>query len=178
MIFSGNLNQQHQEVGEKGIFYADDTITVTGGSQDDPFTMDDLDNDGTVGTYVTAGGYGNKKYTVTKDLVIGSDAADTFFDIFGTIIEMAAGSYLTVYTTALRGGRMGPTFGDRASDSGVVPFTTETVQDARLENIRQLYIERAYYLENASGVWTRSSQTPRIVAISANEEVTDGVYSA
>ncbi|MCD6326786.1 hypothetical protein J7M28_04425 [bacterium] len=44
-----------------GISYSDNTITVTGGSQNEPYTMDDLDNDGTVGTYVTAGGYGNKK---------------------------------------------------------------------------------------------------------------------
>ena len=73
---------------------------------------------------------------------------------------------------------MGPTFGDRAGDSGVLPFTAETVQNARLENIRQLYIERSYYLDNSSGVWTRSSQTPRIVAVSANEEVTDGPYTA
>ncbi|MBN2208724.1 MAG: hypothetical protein JW759_05475 [Candidatus Coatesbacteria bacterium] len=33
---------------------ASNTITVTGGSQTDPFTMADLDADGTVGGYVTA----------------------------------------------------------------------------------------------------------------------------
>jgi len=39
-----------------GIVYANETITVTGGSQDDPYTMADLDADGTVGTYITPGG--------------------------------------------------------------------------------------------------------------------------
>ena len=37
-----------------GISYANETITVTGGSQDDPYTMAELDADGTVGGYITA----------------------------------------------------------------------------------------------------------------------------
>jgi len=40
-----------------GIEFQNDTIFVTGGSQDDPYTMADLDADGTVGTYITPGGY-------------------------------------------------------------------------------------------------------------------------
>ena len=55
------------------ITYANDTITVTGGSQEDPYTMADLDVDGTVGGYITPGGYGNREYAVSKDLVIGSE---------------------------------------------------------------------------------------------------------
>ena len=160
-----------------GITYANETITVTGGSQDDPYTMADLDADGTVGTYITPGGYGNKEYAVSKDLVIGSDAADTFFDISGSIIAMDAGVTLTVYTTALRGGGMGPTFGAKASDKGAIPFTDDTVKEARIESIKKLYIERVYYLDNTSGVWTRSSTFPRVVAVAEDSAIAEGPYS-
>jgi len=156
-----------------GISYVNDVITVTGGSDSNPYTMADLVASGTTSSYVSTGGYGGRKYTVNKDLVVGSTLADTYFDITNSIIEMDAGSKLTVYTTALRGQSMGATFGNTAGDSGNVPFTAEAVMKARLENIRQLYIERAYYLDNTAGVWVRPTQVPRIVAVSANEEVTD-----
>ncbi|MBN2207728.1 MAG: DUF1565 domain-containing protein [Candidatus Coatesbacteria bacterium] len=42
---------------------------------------------------------------------------------------MNAGVTLTVYTTALRGGGMGPTFAAKASDKGVIPFTDDTAKD-------------------------------------------------
>ena len=94
-----------------------------------------------------------------------------------TIITMDAGKYLTVYTTALRGGGMGPTFGDRAGDEGAVPFIPENIRESRMVNIRLLYLERSFYLDNTSGVWIRTGQSPRIVAVAANDEVTDGPYS-
>ena len=159
-----------------GITFANDTITVTGGSQDDPYTMDDLNNDGTVGGYITPGGYGNKEYAVSKDLVIGSEDADTFFDISGSIIAMDAGQYLTVYTTALRGGNTGPTFGEKAGGMGTVPFTEEKTQKSRLERIRKLYIERIHYLNNSTGAWIASAAAPRLVAVSADAVVTDGPF--
>ncbi len=160
-----------------GITYANDTITVTGGSQDDPYTMADLDADGTVGTYITPGGYGNREYAVSKDLVIGSTDADTFFDLSGSIIAMDAGKYLTVYTTALRGGNMGPTFAETVGAMGTVPFTEEKTQKSRLERIRKLYVERIYYLNNTSGAWVQSAAAPRVVAVSTNDEIADAPYA-
>ena len=38
-----------------GITYADERITGTAGSRDDPYAMADLDADGTVGGYITPG---------------------------------------------------------------------------------------------------------------------------
>ncbi len=155
-----------------GIVYQNETIIVTGGSQDDPYTMADLDADGIVGTYITPGGYGTKEYSVSKDLVIGSTDADTFFDLSGSIIKMDAGKYLTVYTTALRGGSMGSTFGQRASDGGLVPFISENLTKARIENVRKLYLEKTYHLDNTSGLWVRDGQEPKVVAVAADGEVT------
>jgi hypothetical protein len=160
-----------------GIVYANNTITVTGGSQDDPYTMADLDADGTVGGYITAGGYGNREYSVSKDLVIGSDAADTFFDLSDSIIKMDAGKYLTVYTTALRGGNMGTTFGDREGASGVTPFTDDTVKESRIANIKKLYMERLFYLDNTTGEWVRTAAVPRIVAVAEDSVIASGPYS-
>ena len=160
-----------------GIEFQNDTIFVTGGSQDDPYTMADLDADGTVGTYITPGGYGNREYAVSKDLVIGSTDADTFFDLSGSIIAMDAGVTLTVYTTALRGGNMGPTFAETVSAMGTVPFTEEKAQKSRLERIRKLYIERIHYLDNRTGAWIASAAPPRVVAVSTNDDIADGPYS-
>ncbi len=160
-----------------GITYANETICVTGGSQDDPYTMADLDADGTVGTYITPGGYANKEYSVSKDLVIGSEDADTFFDLSGSIIKMDPGKYLTVYTTALRGGSMGPTFAETVSGMGTIPFTEEKTQKSRLERIRKLYIERINYLDNRTGAWVASAGAPRVVAVCTNDEIADGPYS-
>ena len=140
--------------------------------------MSDLNADVTVGGYITPGGYGNREYGVSKDLVIGSDAADTFFDLSDSIIKMDAGKYLTVYTTALRGGNMGSTFAGVASGMGTVAFTEETTQKSRLERIRKLYIERIYCQNNATGAWMASAPAPRVVAVSANDEITDGPYVA
>ena len=159
-----------------GIVYVSDTITVTGGSQDDPYTMADLNADGTVGQYITPGGYGNKEYAVSKDLVIGSDAADTFFDLSGSIIRMDAGVTLTVYTTALRGGGMGPTFGDREGATGVTPFTDDAVKESRIENIKKLYMERLFYLDNTTGEWVRTASVPRIVAVAEDSVIANGPY--
>ena len=160
-----------------GISYANDTITVTGGSMEDPYTMGDLDGDVTVGQYVTPGGYGNKEYAVSKDLVIGSDSVDTFFDISGSIIKMSAGKLLTIYTTALRGGRMGGTFGANQSSSGVKPFVEETLQKQRIERVRMLYCERVYLLDNSTGEWLAQGAAPHIVAVAEDNLVTDGPYS-
>jgi hypothetical protein len=83
-----------------------ETITVTGGSFEEPYTMAILDADGTVGGYISAGGYGNREYTVNKNLVIGSADDWTFFDPTRSIVKMADGYNLTVYSHALRGGRL------------------------------------------------------------------------
>ena len=161
-----------------GITYSDGVITVTGGTQDDPYTMADLEASGTTSSYVSAGGYGGNKYTVTAaDLVIGSTLADTYFDITASIIEMNAGQYLTVYTTALRGGNMGATFGQQASGSGTVPFIDEKTRKARVESIRKLYIERLSVLNNTTGAWMPPGASPKIVAVSADDGVTDGPYN-
>ncbi len=83
-----------------------ETITVTGGSFEEPYTVAILDADGTVGGYITAGGYGNREYTVSKNLVIGSEDDWTFFDPTRAIVKMADGYTLTVYSHALRGGKL------------------------------------------------------------------------
>lgn len=149
-----------------GIVYANDTITVTGGSEADPYTMIDLDNDGTVGQYVTPGGYGNKVYSVSKHLVIGSEDADTFFDLTGTIIQMDDGYYLKVYSSALRGGKMGETWGARFAN---VRLTDEDLMKVRIENVRKLYIEEEYRF-GATGAWSRVKST--IVAVRSGLDVT------
>ncbi|HUT04153.1 MAG TPA: hypothetical protein VM163_09720 [bacterium] len=153
-----------------GIIYANDTIIVTGGRQDDPYTMADLDADGTVGTYITPGSYGNKEYAVSKDLVIGSTDADTFFDLSGSIIKMDAGVTLTVYTTALRGGNMGPTWGAQFART---PLTAEDLVKSRIEGVRKLYIREEYVLDNVTGRWSSppSYRKPQIVAEVQNGDV-------
>ena len=153
-----------------------ETITVTGGSQDSPYTMADLDADGTVGQYITPGGYGSREYAVSKDLVIGSEDAETFFDVSSSIIKMNAGKFLTVYTTALRGGAMGATFGEREGASGAAPFLEDTVKAQRIEGIRMLYKERVYYLDNTTGVWVVVGPVPRIVAVAEDGLVAAGPY--
>ena len=160
-----------------GITFANDTIFVTGGSQHDPYTMADLDADGTVGQYVTPGGYGNREYTVTKDLVIGSEDADTFFDLSGSIIKMDAGVTLTVYTTALRGGRMGATFGATQSSSGATPFLDEQLTKQRIERVRKLFCERSYRLDNTTGDWIAEGVAPRIIAVAEDDVMADGPYA-
>jgi len=117
------------------IIYANDTIMVTGGSASDPYTMADLAASGTSSSYVSTGGYGGMKY-------------DTYFDIFRSMIEMDSGKGLTVYNSALRGGNMGPTWGESASGYGAVPFIDEKTRKARIENVRQLFIERSFVLNS------------------------------
>ena len=148
-----------------GIAYGDDTIVVTGGSPDDPYTMDDLENDGVVGQYVTPGGYGNREFAVSKDLIIGSEDADTFFDLTDSIITMDSGVTLTVYTSALRGGKMGDTWGSKFSNT---PLTTEELRMRRIQNIRKLYIEEQYRL-GASGAW--SATTRSVVAVRTGQDI-------
>ena len=160
-----------------GIIYENETIIVTGGSQDDPYTMADLDADGTVGQYVTPGGYGNHEYAVSKDLVIGSEDADTFFDLSGSIIAMDAGGTLTVYTTALRGGRMGATFGATQSSSGVTPFLDEQLTKQRIERVRKLFCERSYQLDNTTGDRIAEGVAPRIIAVAEDDVIADGPYA-
>ena len=88
-----------------------------------------------------------------------------------------AGVTLTVYTTALRGGRMGATFGDKESRSGVVGFTDDAVKEGRLENIKKLYLERLFYLDNTTGEWVCTAAVPRIVAVAEDSDIADGPYS-
>ena len=159
-----------------GITYANNTITVTGGSQSDPYTMSDLATSGTTSSYVSTGGYGGQEYTVTEDLVIGSTLADTYFDIFGSIIQMDAGKGLTVYNTALRGGNMGLTWAETRGGFGAVPFIDEKTRKARVENIRQLFIECSFLLNNTTGTWDEQKGPGggrKIVAVGANNQVTD-----
>ena len=161
-----------------GISFSGDTIFVTGGSQDDPYTMDDLDADGVVGGYITPGGYGDRDFAVSKDLVIGSDDADTFFDLTNSVISMNAGVYLTVYTTALRGGSMGATFGDREGKTGTAAILDETVQKQRIEHVKKMYMERLYVLDNVTGDWALSASLPRIVAVAEDSVIACGPFSA
>ena len=88
-----------------------------------------------------------------------------------------AGVTLTVYTTALRGGRMGPTFGDKESRSGVIGFTDDVVKEARLEHIKKLYLERLLYLDNTTGDWVQTAAVPRIVAVVEDGDIPDGPYA-
>ena len=90
---------------------------------------------------------------------------------------MDAGVTLTVYTTALRGGGMGPTFGDRESGSGLTPFTDDIVKESRIENIKKLYMERVFYLDNTTGEWVRTNAAPRIVGVAEDTEIAAGPYS-
>ena len=64
--------------------------------------MDTIDTDGTVGGNVSKGGYGNHVYTVSMNLVLGSAGDQTFFDLKDSVIEMASGYTLTIYTHASR----------------------------------------------------------------------------
>ena len=156
-----------------GITLTNFVITVTGGSQSDPYTMADLLASGTTSNQIATGGYGGKKFTVTgADLVIGSTLGDTYFDITSSIIEMDSGQFLTVYTSALRGATMGSTFSARLSDGGLVPFISENLRKSRIENVRRLYLEKMYNLDNTSGLWVRDGREPKIVAVAVNGEVT------
>ena len=114
------------------------TITVTGGSFEEPYTMAILDADGTVGGYITAGGYGNREYTVSKNLIIGSEDDWTFFDPTRAIVKMADGYTLTVYSHALRGGRLRDSWAARKFGAESGP-----VEDAdckrRTENVIMMY---------------------------------------
>ena len=161
-----------------GISYSDDVIYVTGGSQNDPYTMDDLDADGVVGGYITPGGYGNRDFAVSKDLVIGSEDGDTFFDLGNSIVTMDAGVYLTVYTTALRGGSMGPTFGDRESTAGAIAIIDEATCKLKIGHIKKMYLERVYLLDNVTGTWTLAGGSRRVVAVAEDSVVASGPYSA
>ncbi|RLC46873.1 MAG: hypothetical protein DRH70_04600 [Candidatus Coatesbacteria bacterium] len=142
-----------------GITFANDTTFVTGGSQDDPYTMADLDADGTVGTYITPGGYGNREYTLSKNLVIGSDEADTFFDLTESIIEMESGRTLTVYSSALRGGAMPPS----PHYDPHVAVVLEEAKESRLENLRSLYVRLVYQFEPESALWEATGF--RVIAV-------------
>ena len=90
---------------------------------------------------------------------------------------MDAGVYLTVYTTALRGGSMGATFGDRAGKSGTAAILDETVQKERIEHVKKMYMERLYVLDNISGEWALSASLPRIVAVAEDSVIACGPFS-
>ena len=80
------------------------TITVTGGSWDNPFTAADIASDPTAGAYVSTGGYGDNVYTFSANLVLGSTAGDTFFDIVGSILKCDTGYSMSIYAATLQGG--------------------------------------------------------------------------
>ena len=133
-----------------------ETITVTGGSFEEPYTMAILDADGTVGGYITAGGYGNREYTVSKNLVIGSEEDWTFFDPTRAIVKMADGYTLTVYSHALRGGRLRDSWAARKFGAESGP-----VEDAdckrRTENVIMMYVEVRGYLCPFTGELMRAT---------------------
>lgn len=81
-----------------------ETISVTGGSWDNPYTAADIASDPTAGTYVSTGGYGNKVYTFSANLVLGSEAEQTFFDIVGSVLKCDSGYSMSIYASAIRGG--------------------------------------------------------------------------
>ena len=72
---------------------------------------------------------------------------------------------------------MGATFGAKASDKGVIPFTDDTVKGARIENVKKLYMERVFYLDNTTGEWVRTASVPRIVAVVEDSEIASGPYA-
>ena len=115
-----------------------ETITVTGGSFEEPYTMAILDTDGTVGGYITAGGYGNREYTVSKHLVIGSEDDWTFFDPTRSIVRMADGYTLTVYSHALRGGNLRDSWAARKFGAEKGPIEEQDCK-LRTENIIMMY---------------------------------------
>lgn len=146
-----------------GISYFNDVITVTGGCGDTPYSMADLVASGTTSSYVSTGGYGGNKYTVTKELVIGSTLADTCFDLTNSIIEMDAGHTLTVYSSALRGGGMP----DSPQFPINVPVIDETKRKSRLENVTALYTRLIYQFESNSGLWEAPGF--RVVAVQKDQ---------
>jgi len=115
-----------------------ETITVTGGSFEEPYTMAILDADGTVGGYITPGGYGNREYTVSKHLVIGSEDDWTFFDATRAIVKMADGYTLTVYSHALRGGNLRDSWAARKFGAESGPIDDRDCK-LRTENVIMMY---------------------------------------
>ncbi len=133
-----------------------ETITVTGGSFEEPYTMAILDTDGTVGGYITAGGYGNREYTVSKHLVIGSEDDWTFFDPTRAIVKMADGYTLTVYSHALRGGNLRDSWAARKFGAEKGPIDEQDCK-LRTENIIMMYVEVKGFLCPFTGELMRAT---------------------
>ena len=155
-----------------------ETITVTGGSWDEPYTMAILDTDGTAGGYITPGGYGNREYTVGKNLVIGSgDGTSTFFDLTRSIIKMADGYTLTVYSHALRGGGLQDTWAAHNLGAAKPPVGDAECKQ-RTENVLIAYVEVKGYLCPSTGELVRTTgPTALTPPETANEPVKVTVLS-
>ncbi len=128
-----------------------ETITVTGGSFEEPCTMAILDVDGTVGGYITPGGYGNREYTVSKNLVIGSNEGSTFFDLGQSLIVAAEGYSITCYSHALRGGTTQETWAARVFGP-CLPITGQD-KEFRICNVTELYFAHEFILDGCTGYW-------------------------
>jgi len=133
-----------------------ETITVTGGSFEEPYTMAILDIDGTVGGYITPGGYGNREYTVSKHLVIGSEEDWTFFDPTRAIVKIADGYTLTVYSHALRGGNLRDSWAARKFGAEKGPIDEQDCK-LRTENVIMMYVEVKGFLCPFTGELMRAT---------------------
>ena len=148
------------------------TATVTGYTWLLPCDMDTIDTDGTVGGNVSKGGYGNHVYTVSMNLVLGSEDDQTFFDLKDSIVEMASGYTLTIYTHALRGPETPGAWASRMFGNW-----TDVPEDSRklvVTGILQLYTERRFQLDPNTGIWVDrrlvgTAEFPRIIAVTRDQ---------
>jgi len=151
-----------------------ETITVAGGSWLEPYTMAILNDDATVGGLITAGGYGNREYTVSKNLIIGSDDGNTFFDLSGSVIIAADGYTITCYSHAIRGGRCCTTWAASAFGAEVPVMGDDAKQ--RVQNVVRLFLRKRMVMDDSTGDWVDERKqaerlTPEIVRRSMFESL-------
>jgi len=126
-----------------GITYdgSTETIAVTGGSNVTPYTMARLKSSGTSGGYIATGGFGGNTYTLSANLRVGSEDADTFFDLAGSIAQTNSPYTMQFYATALRGGRMTNSWADRVFQGVARPS-----DDAcKMRGVIRAYCRRIYH---------------------------------
>ncbi len=79
------------------------TCTAKGGSFVDPITLNDMDTDGTIGSYFSTSGENSKVYTCTKNLVLGDDSTATYFRIqFSDVLKFDTDRVLTLHISSMQ----------------------------------------------------------------------------
>jgi len=138
-----------------GITYdgSTETIAVTGGSNAEPYTMAKLKSSGTSGGYIATGGFGGNTYTLSANLRVGSEDADTFFDLAGSIAQTNNPYTMKFYATALRGGRTTNSWADRVFQGVARP--SEDACKMRIVGVVRAYCRRIYHQSPYTGEFVR-----------------------